>query len=397
LNTADSTLIVFWGGNLDAQISNFLGNNSPNNTYFMRDRTGASGGFRSILHDSEHTLLNVNENRLGPWPAGSSTAAGGGGFNKSTPQYIFQQCMNSLEFRMLVADRVFKHCFNNGVLTPTTALAMFNARAAQIDRAVVAESARWGDSKTGTPLTRANWLNACNNVRNNYLPNRTSVLVSQLRSAGWYPSFDPPIFSQRGGLVTSGANIMLTYGAGTPGGSAIYYTTDGSDPRVFGGGVSPSAQSLANGGTIPITASKLIRVRTRNGVNWSALDEAAFYVAQDYTPLAITEIHYNPLPSAPAGTDGSDFEFLEFKNTGTGTLDLGGLRFGTGVKFTFPPGTSIPAGGFFVLVKDSAKFAARYPGVPIGGVMESGSLNNSGESRSLGSGRDGTILTRDND
>src|SRR5205085_8406304 len=46
LNTIDSMLIVYWGGNLDAQISNFLGNNSPNNTYFMRDRTGASGGFR---------------------------------------------------------------------------------------------------------------------------------------------------------------------------------------------------------------------------------------------------------------------------------------------------------------------------------------------------------------
>ena len=257
VNTIDSCLIVYWSGNLDAQISNFLGNNSPNNTYFMRDRTGASGGFKSILHDSEHTLLNVNENRLGPWPAGNSVS--GGGFYKSTPQYIFQQCMYSLEFRTLVADRVYKHCYNGGVLTPATALAMFNARTAQIDRAVVAESARWGDSKTGTPLTRANWLNACNNVRNGFLPGRAATLVSQMRAIGWYPAFDPPLFSLRGGTVTSGTTITLTAAAGTPAGSQIYYTTDGSDPRLLGGGVSTSAQAIASGGTIPISTSQNIR------------------------------------------------------------------------------------------------------------------------------------------
>ena len=46
VNTIDSMLVVFWGGNLDAQISAFLGNTSPNNSFFIRDRTGASGGFR---------------------------------------------------------------------------------------------------------------------------------------------------------------------------------------------------------------------------------------------------------------------------------------------------------------------------------------------------------------
>src|SRR5205085_12199695 len=118
-----------------------------------------------------------------------------------------------------VSDRVYKHCYNGGVLTPSTALAMFNARAAQIDRAVVAESARWGDSKTATPLTRANWLAACNNVRTGYIPNRTTNLISQLRNAGWYPAFDPPLFSKRGGTVTAGSTVTLSFGASTPGGS----------------------------------------------------------------------------------------------------------------------------------------------------------------------------------
>ena len=59
-------LIVFFSGNTDAPLSDFLGNNSPNNFYAIRPRTGAFG-FRFFAHDSEHTLLDVNENRLGPY------------------------------------------------------------------------------------------------------------------------------------------------------------------------------------------------------------------------------------------------------------------------------------------------------------------------------------------
>ena len=395
VNTIDAMLIVYWGGNLDAQISNFLGNTSPNNSFFLRDRTGASGGFKSVLHDSEHTLLDVNVNRLGPWAAGSTASQGAGAFSKSTPQYVFQQCMNALEFKTLVADRVYRHCFNNGVLTPATALAMFNARTAEIDRAVVAESARWGDSKTATPLTRDNWLNACNNVRGGFIPGRTTNLISQMRAIGWYPAFDPPVFSQRGGTVAPGASITLSFAVGTPGGSTLYYTTDGGDPRLLGGGVAPTAVSIASGGSITISTSRLIRVRTKSGTTWSAIDEAAFYVTQDFSPLAITEIHYNPLPTTAGGIDGGDYEFIEFKNTGTATLDLGGLNFTTGLTYAFPPGTTLAPGAFFVLVKNAAKFAARYPGVPIGGVFTAGALTNDGELLTLVTALGGGVLTVD--
>jgi hypothetical protein len=391
VNTIDTMLIVYWGGNTDAQISDFLQNDDPNNAYFMRDRTGASGGFKSILHDSEHTLLSASINRLGPWPAGNSN--GSAGLSKSTPQYIFQQCIYSSEFRALVADRVYRHCYNDGVLTPARALSMFNARAAEIDRAIVAESARWGDSKTNgnPPFTRANWLNACNAPRN-FISARTPILINQLRTAGWYPTFDPPVFSLRGGTVTSGASVTLTLAPGTPGGSVIYYTTDGSDPRAFGGGVAGTAQSIASGGSLPITTSRIIRVRTRNGTTWSALDEVVFYVQQDYSPLAVTEINYAPLPSTPGGLDGGDYEFIELKNTGANPLDLGGLSFDAGLTYTFPTPTSLPPGQFIVLVKNLAKFQQRYPGVTARQIT-SGSLQNDGERITLIAPQGGTVLS----
>jgi PA14 domain/Bacterial Ig domain/CotH kinase protein/Chitobiase/beta-hexosaminidase C-terminal domain/Lamin Tail Domain/Immunoglobulin domain len=396
VNLIDEMLIVYWGGNLDAPISNFLSNQSPNNWFGVRDRTGAHGGFKFIQHDSEHTMLNVNEDRTGPWIAGSSASQGTSALSKSSPQYIFQQTIYAQEFKALFADRTYKQCFNNGVLTPARALQIFNARTAEMDRAVVGESARWGDSKVATPFTRSTWVAACDTVRSGFLPGRTAVLLSQLRAKGWYPSFDPAVFSQRGGVVVAGSTFTLTFAANTPAGSTIYYTTDGSDPRAFGGGVAPGAQTIASGGSIQVNASRAIRTRTKNGTTWSALDEASFYVQQDYSPLAITEVNYHPLPSFAGGNDGGDYEFIEFKNTGTSTLDLGGLTFTTGITFTFPLGAILPPGGFYLIVKNPAKFASRYPGITPDGTF-SGGLDNAGEDLTLATATGGAVLTVDYD
>jgi hypothetical protein len=396
VNLIEEMLIIFWGGNLDAPISNFLSNQSPNNWFGFRNRLGLHGGFKFILHDSEHTLLNVNEDRTGPWPAGSTALQGAGALGKSSPQYIFQQAIYAQEFRTLFADRTFKHCFYNGVLTPTRALEVFNARAGQMDRAVVGESARWGDSKVTTPYTRDTWVAACNNIRSGFIPGRTAVLLNQLRAKGWFPSFDPAVFSQRGGSVVAGSSVTLTFAVNTPAGSTIYYTTNGADPRAFGGGVAAGAQTIASGGSIQINASTGIRTRTKNGTTWSALDEASFYVQQDYSPLAITEVNYHPLPTVLGGTDSGDYEFVEFKNTGASTLDVGGLTFTSGIDYTFPLGTSIPPGGFYLIVEDPAKFASRYPGVTPNGTF-TGGLNNAGESLTVATATGGAVLTVDYD
>jgi hypothetical protein len=87
--------------------------------------------------------------------------------------------------------------------------------------------------------------------------------------------------------------------------------------------------------------------------------------------LAIAEIMYNP-------SGGQEYEFLELKNVGNATLDLGGAAFVAGIGFTFPPGWRLGPGAFAVLVGDAVAFATRHPGVPIDGVY-SGRLDNAGE------------------
>ncbi len=374
VNLIDTMLIVLWGGNLDAPTSNFLGNERPNNWFGVRDRTTSSTGFKFVLHDSEHTLRNVNEDRTGPWPAGNSAIQGAGpAFSYSSPQTIWQQLLYSPEFRALAADRIQKHCFNDGVLTPLRATAIYDARIAEISRAVVGESARWGDSKQEPALTRdTHWVSAVNQVRSSFFPGRTNVLLGQLRGDGVFPSIEAPRFNQRGGSVPIGFQVTLTNP--NPSGT-IYFTVDGSDPRARGGAIN-SASAAAYAGPITLSSFRNIRARVLSGGVWSALDEATFYVQQDFTKLAVTEIMFNPLASGATVAD--EFEFLELKNTGSNAIDLSGLSFTTGFTYAFPAGATLAPGAFWVLARNPTEFAKRYPGITVRGTF-SGRMDNGGE------------------
>jgi hypothetical protein len=364
-NLIDYMLVIFYGGNLDAPISNFLGNTSPNNWYGMRDRTGTAG-FRFFAHDSEHTLLDVNQDRTGPFTSGD------GNYLKSNPQWVFQKLIANPEFKLRFADRVQKHFFNNGALTPQAAIDRLMFRKNQIDRAVVAESARWGDSKREPALTRTDWLAEINRVVGSYMPQRSGIVLNQFRAKGWLPSAAAPVFNQTGGNINAGFALTLS-GAGS-----IYYTEDGSDPRQIGDAVAPSAR--AYNGPVILTENTHINARARNGAIWSPLVSADFVVIQRFQDVIISEIMYNP--AGTNGVDGDSFEFLELKNTGSSDRDLSGAHFTNGIAFTFPNRTVLAPGAFLVLVSDPAAFGSRYPGIHFDGVYTN-KLSNGGESLAL--------------
>src|SRR5438045_6950125 len=94
-----------------------------------------------------------------------------------------------------------------------------------------------------------------------------------------------------------------------------------------------------------ISAQALVQARVRVGTNWSGLTWAVFYPPQDLTKLVVTEIMYNP--PADGATNGDEFEFIELKNIGTNTLNLGTLSFTAGITFTFTNGTRLGPGQFF--------------------------------------------------
>ncbi len=70
--------------------------------------------------------------------------------------------------------------------------------------------------------------------------------------------------------------------------------------------------------------------------------------------VVINEIMYH----APDDLD--DVQFIELHNNGSERIDLGGWKLARGVKYSFPAGTGIEAGGYLVLCKDAKAFKNHY-------------------------------------
>jgi len=205
------------------------------NWYAFGRRDGADGGFKFVPWDSEYTLNDLNANRLGV----SATV---------TPTRFYDRARLNAEFRLLFADRIHKHCFNGGPLTSATMIARYSTMAAVLEPAIDAEAARWGDNPNTRMGVRdyrkSHWIAARNSILNNFMPNRPAIAMSQYRAAGLYPATNAPEFTQHGGVLEP---PLLNFTGVTSG--TVYYTTDGSDPRLTGGAVNPAATALPGGVT----------------------------------------------------------------------------------------------------------------------------------------------------
>lgn len=362
------------------EANDWLQNSNPHNSYWVRRRANPTNGLPATKWIFLPWDQEIAFNRL------RDDDRVNGLSDDSLPSRIYNQLRNYPEFRRMYGDRAQKHLFNNGALSPSNNIARLQTLAAEIDRAIVGESARWGDTRefpvgndggTGVTLTRDEyWIPELQKLSTNWFPNvMNQRTIARLQAAGLYPTVGAPQFSQFGGGVPAGFELVLTHTNGT---GAILYTVDGTDPRVYGtGGTSPSAESYEL--PIQLNAPTLVRARVLSGGQWSALVEATFFPPQDLNSLCLNEIMYNP--PAFGATSGNNLEFLELKNYGTNTLNLSGLTF-SGITFTFTNGTLLHPGQFFVLARDAASFALKYPGVTVNGTY-TGQLDNSGETLRL--------------
>ncbi len=280
---------------------------------------------------------------------------------------LFELLIQDADFQMEFADRLYLHLANNGALADANAKARWLKINGAIEQAIIAESARWGDVWFDRPITQADWFKARDEVLRQ-MDGNAARLIELTRQAGYYPAVDPPLFNQAGGVVEPG--FELTMQATQPQGGAIYYTTNGNDPRMAGTGQVSASAHLYRGPVI-ITDTTRIKARLFSNRQWSALNQANFSVAVANQKLRITEIMYNP-------RGGNEYEFIELKNVGETEVDLSNSWF-EGIDFTFPAVTTpLPPGEFLVLANDPVAFAERYPDVKIGGVYRQ-RLSNAGE------------------
>lgn len=270
-------------------------------------------------------------------------------------------------------------------LTTENLLAKIDDDAALLEEAQMRNFAKWDilgvavyvvKGKTRADpgdLSRDTYAKEVSYMRN-WVEDRVAWMDSQVPS--------PPDFSQNGGAVASGYQLVMSEGTSFgvfPG--DILYTLDGSDP----------AEGGATEYTGPIVLNERVRVRARtmnSGGSWGAMRDATFVVGTEppsSSNLVISEIHYNP-----RGSD--ELEFLEITNRGTVAVNLTGVRLSDAVEFEFGA-IDLAPGGVMVVVEDAVAFATKFPeGVVVAGQW-SGRLSNGGETIDL-LDAEGTLLHR---
>lgn len=170
----------------------------------------------------------------------------------------------------------------------------------------------------------------------------------------------------------------------------IYFTMDGSDPRLPSGEINQKS-ARRYGDPLIVTDNMTVKTRTYQNGAWSALTEASYSignppasVASVQENLQITEMMFNP----PAG---DAFEFVELHNTHeTSALSMNGVSFTNGIDLVFPNGVQIPAGGYILAVPsktaaEQTAFRTQY-GLDASVVLVgpySGKLANGGEQITL--------------
>jgi len=338
------------------------------NWWSCRQRATESDGFHFVPWDQEISNYSLT----------STHTAWGERFEEvgqlNEGGYFYSRLRTYLNFRQLFMDRAWRAVMGNGPLAPGPNSARWLARQNEIDRAMIGETARWGDSGHQPASTRSNWLNECQWVANFWASNQTRA-IQRFRNVNLWPLLGPPTFTRTSGYFTNSFSLTVAHTNVT---GTIWFTLDGRDPRAAN--AAPSATAQVYSSPFVISNAMRVRARVRDGANWSPPMEATFLPLQSLTNLVVTEIYYNP-PGAQ-NIDGDEFEFIELQNRGAFALDLSDVRFTVGIAFAFTNGTTLAPNAFIVLARNITNFAARFPNAPLHGLY-TGRLDNGGENLAL--------------
>jgi len=252
-NFIDYMLMNFYIGNVDWD---------KNNWFASRSSITPENGFRFFSWDAETSLTDATINRVT--------------LKDGTPTLMFNALAKNAEFKMLLADRIQKHFFNGGALTSENTIYRYGQMSGRFDTAMIAESARWGDFRRDHAITSCalytlndHWLPRRNYLINTYFPQRTTTVYNQLKTAGFFPSVVAPSYNTRGGEITDPVSVTISAPAGS-----IYYTINGTDPRVTGGALNTTARTYSK--ALTIIGKGTLRARAKSGTVWSAINEISF-------------------------------------------------------------------------------------------------------------------------
>ena len=380
VNIADYFIVNLYGATWDW----------PHNNFVIARERSERGRWRAYMWDAEGTFGNRGGR---PLTYNSMTA------DLRNPRRdpddslgtMWKPLIESPEFQMLFADRLQKHFFTEGgALTEESML----------------EHVENLENEIGPLMS----FNGNGNIRTqpikDWIARRADVLfksAKQFEAVDLWSDVQTPFFAPDRAEIESGSTIEIKAGSlFSPQKGDIFYTVDGSDPRLPGGDPNPTAVFYDRGGPgFELAGTTTVKARVRltslfdRSGQWSALQELNFMVdvqTASAENLLVTELMVDPPATneeeEALGYKRSDFEFVEFYNPTDTEVDLSDLRFSKGIQYIFAEGASstITGKGYGVVVRNQAAFEKRYgAGLPVIGSY-TGKLSNDGEELEINDG-----------
>ncbi|MBN2474267.1 MAG: CotH kinase family protein [Pirellulales bacterium] len=216
-------------------------------TYYHKDREGKIK--MGPVWDYNLSLGNADYN--GGWdPAGW--------YNNYCGDYDYpywRRLFEDPDFEQRLADRW--HELRQNELSTAKLLADVDTAAAEITESQARNFQKWnilGVELWPNWFVGQTWQEEVNWMKG-WIEQRAAWMDTQFAT--------PPEFSQDGGIIAPGFELTMTEPPGT-----VYYTLDGSDPRLAGGGVSAGASVYSSTGTIEVSLVPA-------GSDWRYLDDGS--------------------------------------------------------------------------------------------------------------------------
>lgn len=182
-NLIDYMILNFYAGNLDWDHHNWVA---------ARNRVNPGKGFQFFPWDSERIFNGLNNNIVDE-------------NNEDKPSFLYSQLRKNPAFRIEFTRRANELLGSGGLLSPDSVKATWIKRSEEIELAIIAESARWGDYRRDKHqhqsgpyelYTRnSHWLPEQDRLMNEYFPERSQIVWEQLQEIGlggdMVTSFEP--------------------------------------------------------------------------------------------------------------------------------------------------------------------------------------------------------------
>ena len=171
-NLIDFMILNFYAGNKDWDHHNWVA---------ARNRHDPGKGFQFFPWDSERIFNGKNDNIVDE-------------NNENRPSFLYSQLRQNPVFRNRFKSRANELLGPGGMLSPDSVIEVWDKRANEIELAVIAESARWGDYRRDNHpykndpyelyTKNTHWLNEQDRLMNDYFPKRSQIVLDQLVEIG---------------------------------------------------------------------------------------------------------------------------------------------------------------------------------------------------------------------